>query len=167
MRIVLTCRACGTTYPLDLPEGVVLGGESVTMALECCEDAAMGVGPDVCPRCRGQGRYERNPDGQTVRLLLDGQFLTSPAMQRASMVPVDVFRASVRAATTAERHASTTSVSRRFARRCGWWQAGISFRISFRKERTFRVEDVKIHARRNRNDSGNPVGAAGFEPVTP
>lgn len=64
MRIALTCRACGTTYPLDLPDGVVLGGETVTMALECCEDAAMGVGADVCPRCHGEGRHERQGSGR-------------------------------------------------------------------------------------------------------
>ncbi len=59
MRVALVCRGCDAVYPLDLPDGVQLGRESVTMALECCEGAAIAIRPDKCPRCKGEGRYAR------------------------------------------------------------------------------------------------------------
>lgn len=64
-RVALVCRGCDTVYPLDLPEGVDLGDETVTCTLECCQDSAMAVLKDVCKNCRGEGSYTREGSGRT------------------------------------------------------------------------------------------------------
>lgn len=48
-RVALVCRGCGTAWPIELPEHVQLGDESVAMAFEHCD------------LCGGSGRMTERP----------------------------------------------------------------------------------------------------------